>query len=185
VQLTAGSTPTDDQWRAIFFLTANLICRSRWARDHNLWQLERAQKVLPAAIEAIKEMPPLPEVVRHLGLTADEMNELPRVLNRASKLLYPLTAGRGTVPVAELLKAAKDCDLLLAPAGSTFITSDEPALILEGGQVAMLTVGHHFLAEPILRSMCRSSPIMLASGPQGRLEPAGPSRRKKSPDSIK
>jgi hypothetical protein len=35
--LTAASAPTDDQWRAVLFLTVNLLCRSRWTREHNLW----------------------------------------------------------------------------------------------------------------------------------------------------
>jgi hypothetical protein len=33
------------------FLTANLLCRSRWTRDHNVWQVERVQKQLPKLIE--------------------------------------------------------------------------------------------------------------------------------------
>jgi hypothetical protein len=57
--LTTTSAPTDDQWRAVFFLTANLLCRSRWTRDHNLWQMERFQNLLPKVIDVLKEMPPL------------------------------------------------------------------------------------------------------------------------------
>ncbi len=144
--LTADSTPTDEQWRTIFFLTANLLCRSRWTRDHNVWQMERVQKQLPKLIEVLNAMPPLPEKLRQFGLSQQELNELPGVLERAGKLQYPLTAALGAVPVAEELKAGKDCDLLIAPTGTAIITSDEPALILEGGKPVMMKVAPGFLS---------------------------------------
>lgn len=147
-KLTADSTPTDDQWRAVFFLTANLICRSRWTRDHNLWQMERVQRVLPKAIDVLKQMPPLPEAVRDMGLSPDELDEVPDMLDRAAKLQYPMTAALGTEAVAEELKTAKDCDLLIAPPGAAFITSDEPPLILEGSKPVMMKVAPGFLARP-------------------------------------
>ena len=114
-ELSTGSVPTDDQWRAVFFLTANLICRSRWTRDNNLWQVERVQSVLPDLIEVLKKAPALPDAVRQFGLSQDELNEIANVLERAGKLQYPLTAALGAVPEAEDLKAGKDCDLLIAP----------------------------------------------------------------------
>jgi Protein of unknown function (DUF4238) len=145
-KLTAGSAPTDDQWRAIFFLTANLLCRSRWTRDNNLGQLERVQKLLPKFIDVLKEMPPLREVVHHMGLSPDDWDEVPSLLERAAKLQYPSTAALGTEAVAEELKFSKDCNLLIAPAGTSFITSDEPPLILEGGRPLMTKVAPGFLA---------------------------------------
>ncbi len=144
--LTATSLPTDEQWQAIFFLTANIVCRSRWTRDDNLWKVERVQRVLPKAIEVLKTLPPLPESVRHFGLSPDELDDLPGVLSRAAEVQYPLTAALGAEPVAEELKTGKNCDLLIAPAGTTFITSDEPAIILEGGKPVMMKVAPGFLA---------------------------------------
>jgi Protein of unknown function (DUF4238) len=146
--LTAGTPPTDDQWLANFYLTANLICRSRWARDHHVWQVERARRVMPTVNEFLRELPPLPGSVRHFGLSPDEQSDVPGLLDRAGKLLYPLTAALGAVPVAKRLKAGNSCDLLLAPAGSTFITSDEPALILERGEPAMIKIAYGYLARP-------------------------------------
>jgi hypothetical protein len=146
--LAANVPPTDNQWRAVFFLTANLISRSRWTRDHNAWQVERVQKVLPKAIKVLKELPPLPEAVRHLDLSQDELDDLPSVLARAVEVQYSLTAALGAEPIAEELKTGKDCDLLAAPPGSAFITSDEPALILDGGKPVMMTLAPGFLARP-------------------------------------
>lgn len=144
--LTATASPTNEQWQAIFFLTANLICRSRWTRDDNRWKVERVQKVLPKAIEFLKTLPPLPESVRHLGCSPNELDDLPGVLSRVAEVQYPLTAALGTEPVAEELKTGKDCDLLIAPESTTFITSDEPAIILEGGKPVMMKVAPGFLA---------------------------------------
>jgi hypothetical protein len=145
-RLGVGSRATDDQWRAIFFLTANLISRSRWARDNNVWQVQRARKLLPKAIKVLKELPPLPEGVRDLGLSADEVDDLPDVLARAADVQYPLIAALGTQAIAEELKTDKDCDLQVAPPGSTFITSDEPALILDSGKPVIMSLAEGFLA---------------------------------------
>jgi hypothetical protein len=146
--LTATSPPTSDQWQAVFMLTANIISRSRWTRDHNAWQVERVQKVLPKAIRVMKDMPPLPDIVRDMGLSPEDLDGLPATLARAREVQYPLTAALGTVPIGEELKAGKSCDLLVAPDGATFITSDEPALILEAGNPVMMTLTAGFLARP-------------------------------------
>ena len=145
-RLTASSPPSRDQWQAIFVLTANLICRSRWTRDHIVWGLERVQNVLPKFIEVAKELPPLPEAIRHLGPSPGELDESPSVLKRAAEVLYPLSAALGTEPVAVELKTGKDCDLLVAPSGSTFIFSDEPTLILDSGKPVTMTLRPGFLA---------------------------------------
>jgi hypothetical protein len=144
--LTAALPPNDDQWRAVWYLTANLVCRSRWTRDHNLWQMEQVQKVLPDIIEVLKDVPPLPEAVRHFGLSPDQLNEVCEVLDGAAKLQFPLTAALGAVPVADELKTGKDCDLLVAPAGAAFITSDEPAIVLDGGRPVITKIAPGFLA---------------------------------------
>jgi hypothetical protein len=124
----------------------HLISRSRWTRDHNAWQVQRVQKELPKVIKVLKELSPLPEPVRHLGLSPEELDDLPSVLARSAGLQYPLIAALGAVPIAEELKTGKDCDLLVAPRGSTFITSDEPALILDSGKPVMMSVAQGFLA---------------------------------------
>jgi hypothetical protein len=68
------------------------------------------------------------------------------VLDRAAKLQYPMTAALRAVPVAEELKTGKNCDLLIAPPGTAFISSDEPPLILDGGKPVMMKVAQGFLA---------------------------------------
>ena len=110
--LPPPSPRTDDQWRAVFVLTANLICRSRWTREENVSRLEPVKKALPRVIEVLKMLPPLPTAVRPFGFSPDDLDELPDVLDRAAQIQYPLTAALGVEPVAKELKAGKDCDLL-------------------------------------------------------------------------
>lgn len=143
--LTAGPPPTDDQWRAVFYLTANLLCRSRWTRDEHLWRMERVQRMLPKLTEVLKASPPLPEAIRHMGISAEVLDAAAELVDRAAKLLFPMTAALGSVPTAEGLKAGKDCDILIAPAGSAFITSDEPPVILDAGKAVMMEVRPGFL----------------------------------------
>src|ERR1019366_5478046 len=66
-RLVVTSHPTDEQWQAIWLLTANLISRSRWTRDHNAWAGEGLQEVLPKVVDVLKKLPPLPEAVSSFG----------------------------------------------------------------------------------------------------------------------
>ena len=143
--LSATLPPSDDQWRAILLLTANLLCRSRWMRDNYAWQNERVQRRLPGIIDVLANAPPLPGSLRGMGFSPEELKELPGVLERASHVTYPLVAYGALLGVAEDLKQGKGCDLLIAPSGSRFISSDDPAIILENGKAAIMKITEGFL----------------------------------------
>jgi hypothetical protein len=69
-------------------------------------------------------------------------------LQRAIQVQYPFMVARGVQSIAEDLKTGKDCDLLTAPPGAAFISSDEPAVVLENGKAVISTWQQGFLARP-------------------------------------
>jgi len=112
--LVPGRTPTKEEWNAVWILTSNFLLRSRRTRDHMKDKIQWAALIVEDS-ERIFGME---------GAAAD--------INRAADVLYGITVAKGTKSVALPLRE-KGCDLLVAPTGSTFITSDDPALVyLEG-----------------------------------------------------
>lgn len=117
--LAAGRPPTKLEWNAVWALTANFLPRSRKLRDDFKDKVQWAGLITEDS-EPIHGMK---------GAAAD--------IYRAADVFYGAMAARGTEPIALALKE-KGCDLLVAPAGSTFITSDVPALVYVGGKPALL-----------------------------------------------
>lgn len=124
--LALGRTPTKEEWNAVWVLTSNFLARSRKTRDHMKEKLQLAGLIAEDS-----------EPIHGLeGAAAD--------IQRAAAVLYGVMAAQGTESIALSLKE-KGCDLLVAPAGSTFITSDDPALVYVEGKPALLQIKPGFI----------------------------------------
>lgn len=126
--LSPGKEVTKEEWVALLFLTANLLARSRRTRD------SLTESIQWAACIAEDAAPILPS----------NLATAPGDINRVAEVLYGLMAAGGTVSLVRALKA-KGCDLLTAPAGSGFVTSDDPAIVYVGGQLGMLELRPGFV----------------------------------------
>ena len=117
--LTLCHTPTKEEWNAVWALTSNFLARSRKTRDNIKEKIQWASLIA-------EDFKPIHGMK---GAAAD--------INRAADVIYGVMAAKGTESIALSLKE-KGCDLLVAPAGSTFITSDDPALVYVEGKPALL-----------------------------------------------
>jgi hypothetical protein len=124
--LALGRTPTKEEWNAVWVLTSNFLARSRKTRDNIKEKIQWAGLIAEDS-EPIHGME---------GAAAD--------INRAADVLYGVMAAQGTESIALSLKE-KGCDILVAPAGSTFITSDDPALVYVEGKPALLQLKPGFI----------------------------------------
>lgn len=124
--LASDPLPTKEEWIAVWGLTSNFLARSRKTRDY------------------------IKEKIQWAGLIAEDSKSIHGIegaaadFHRAANVLYGVTAAGGTLPIALALKE-KGCDLLVAPAGSTFITNDDPALVYCKGKPETMQLNSDFI----------------------------------------
>jgi hypothetical protein len=111
--LELSVVPSNDQWRAIWMLTANFLTRSRRSRDRLADPLEFLLKKLDW------------QFINELGNQPSDIEGVPR---RAAKVHHAAVVGGGLQPFAEELRL-KPCELLVAPPSNRFITSDDPSAL--------------------------------------------------------
>lgn len=149
-KINPGSDPDVNDWGAMRFFAANMLCRSCWARDAYRNLYAPVMKDLPRLQETLRGIGTLPGPLASMGSTPEMIDELPQVLQDAREAMYPATARDGTVPTMEDLQQHKKCDLLIAPSERRFITSDDPALILKDGKPITMKLAPGFIAAPSL-----------------------------------
>jgi hypothetical protein len=124
--LSSDRPPTKEEWNAVWGLTSNFLARSRKTRDD------------------------IKEKIQWAGLIAEDSEAIHGIkgaaveIHRAADVLYGVMAAGGTEPIAHSLKE-KGCDLLVAPAGSTFITNDDPALVYRQGKPTTMQFNSDFI----------------------------------------
>ena len=90
---------------------------------------------------------PLPTSVAELfGMTEDWMSGARDAIRRVAEIQYPLNVVGMITPIAAAL-GTKPCQLLIAPEGSRFITSDDPVVATKAGAVVTPQATESFLLD--------------------------------------
>lgn len=144
--LRADTPPTDDQWRAVWFLASNLYTRSRRARDEGRDVIDKITRMVEEMAPKLRSLPMPAPLADAFGMGPDWIDDTPESLRQGTKKLYPLGV---LVPemVAEALKR-RPIKLIVAPEDSPFITSDDPIACVVGSKVVVPQLGHTFLNQP-------------------------------------
>lgn len=144
--LSPATPPSNEQWQAIWILTANLLTRSRRWRDHSNSITRRIAEVVEEMTPAMMANPMPPTMAEMFGMTGDWMAGAPDAIRRVAEIQHPLTVAGMITHVAEALRG-KPCQLLIAPEGSSFITSDDPVVVIKAGVVVATQVTESFLTD--------------------------------------
>lgn len=145
--LNTGSTLSKDQWRAIWIISANLLARSRRTRDVLTDRLRKTAEIVEKMATVLRENPLSQSVSDLFGFTDEGENDTPDLLRRVADIHHPITVALAVEGIAEDLKD-KPCELLVAPDEVNFITSDDPAIILERGLSVTGRITPGFLTSP-------------------------------------
>jgi hypothetical protein len=145
--ISAETVLTKEQWEWLILYVANQLARSRRTRDELKDALGWAELIAEDMAPVLKKAKPMPDALAEMfGMKDWSIDEAVADLRRANDTSYRTMATLGTEPIADdLLKM--QINLLVAPPGSNFILSDDPAVVYVDGKPVQFKMKVGFLSQ--------------------------------------